>query len=144
MLFLWFLTFYSDPASACCVAYSQILGISLYLINAEGAVAQPLFYWKKMFVCNFIGEKNAGLDHKTKVTDCENPLICMIWCTREKERRKEIIHFSNDLLLKVANSRINFNFPPTHYHKINGLWRFFLWFRGDRKETKLLVRFSHL
>ena len=31
MLFFWFFTFSSDPASACCIAYSQILGISLYL-----------------------------------------------------------------------------------------------------------------
>ena len=30
MSFLWFFTFYSDPASTCCVAYSQILGINLY------------------------------------------------------------------------------------------------------------------
>ena len=28
-MFLWFLTFFSDPASAYCVAYLQILGISL-------------------------------------------------------------------------------------------------------------------
>ena len=30
MLLFWFFTFSSDPASACCVAYSQFLGISLY------------------------------------------------------------------------------------------------------------------
>ena len=29
-LFFWFFTFSSAPASACCIAYSQILGIRLY------------------------------------------------------------------------------------------------------------------
>ena len=35
MSFLLFLTFYSDPASVCRVAYSQVLEVSPYLDNLE-------------------------------------------------------------------------------------------------------------
>ena len=53
MWFFWFFTFYSDSASACCVAYSQILGLTLYVwhfLQIQKSIKTNSVDWVKLLL----------------------------------------------------------------------------------------------